>query len=98
MSAATMNLSGYETIALHGGQEIDPVTKSRAVPLYQTTSYVFDSTEHAQSLFGLKQFGNIYSRIMNPTTDVLEKRLLRSTAGLGLWPSPPARPLRRWRF
>ena len=83
MSVATMSLTGYETIALHGGQEIDPVTKSRAVPLYQTTSYVFDSTEHAQSLFGLKQFGNIYSRIMNPTTDVLEKRLAALDGGVG---------------
>ncbi|MCB1317634.1 MAG: PLP-dependent transferase, partial [Leptospiraceae bacterium] len=57
-----------ETIALHGGQEPDPVTNSRAVPLYQTTSYVFNDTDHAANLFALKEFGNIYTRIMNPTT------------------------------
>jgi O-acetylhomoserine (thiol)-lyase len=62
-----------ETIALHGGQEPDPATGSRAVPIYQTTSYVFNDTEHAANLFGLKEFGNIYTRIMNPTTDVLVK-------------------------
>jgi O-acetylhomoserine (thiol)-lyase len=64
-----------ETLALHGGQEPDPTTKSRAVPIYQTTSYVFDSPEHAAALFGLQQFGNIYTRLMNPTTDVFEKRV-----------------------
>ncbi len=64
-----------ETIALHGGQVPDPATNSRAVPIYQTASYVFDSVDHAAKLFGLKAFGNIYTRIMNPTTDVLEKRL-----------------------
>ncbi|MDD3419557.1 MAG: aminotransferase class I/II-fold pyridoxal phosphate-dependent enzyme, partial [Candidatus Gastranaerophilales bacterium] len=63
------------TIALHGGQEPDPTTNSRAVPIYQTTSYVFDDTDHAANLFGLKEFGNVYSRLMNPTTDVLEKRV-----------------------
>ena len=64
----------FETLQLHAGQEIDPTTKSRAVPIYQTTSYVFDNTEHAANLFGLKEFGNIYTRIMNPTTDVFEKK------------------------
>ncbi|RXZ77201.1 homocysteine synthase [Paenibacillaceae bacterium] len=64
-----------ETLAVHGGQEIDPTTMSRAVPIYQTTSYGFRDTEHAADLFGLKEFGNIYTRIMNPTTDVLEKRV-----------------------
>jgi O-acetylhomoserine (thiol)-lyase len=64
-----------ETLALHGGQEPDPATNSRAVPIYQTTSYVFDSPEHAAALFGLQQFGNIYTRLMNPTTDVFEKRV-----------------------
>lgn len=64
-----------ETLALHGGQEPDPATGSRAVPIYQTTSYQFKSTEHAANLFGLKEFGNIYTRLMNPTTDVLEKRI-----------------------
>ncbi len=65
----------FDTLALHGGQEPDPTTGSRAVPIYQTTSYVFDSPEHAAALFGLQQFGNIYTRLMNPTTDVLEKRM-----------------------
>ncbi|MDF2612375.1 MAG: O-acetylhomoserine aminocarboxypropyltransferase/cysteine synthase [Clostridia bacterium] len=65
----------FNTLQIHGGQDVDPVTKSRAVPIYQTTSYVFDSTEHAANLFGLKELGNIYTRIMNPTTDVLEKRI-----------------------
>ena len=63
----------FETLQLHAGQEIDPTTKSRAVPIYQTTSYGFDNAEHAASLFGLRAFGNIYTRIMNPTTDVFEK-------------------------
>src|SRR3954468_7986652 len=74
---------GFETIALHAGQDVDPVTKSRAVPIYQTTSYVFDSPEHAASLFGLKEFGNVYTRIMNPTTDVLEKRVAALEGGVG---------------
>ncbi|WP_069999630.1 O-acetylhomoserine aminocarboxypropyltransferase/cysteine synthase family protein [Cellulosilyticum sp. I15G10I2] len=65
----------FDTLQIHGGQEVDPVTKSRAVPIYQTTSYVFNDTEHAANLFGLKELGNIYTRIMNPTTDVLEKRI-----------------------
>ncbi len=72
-----------ETIALHGGQEADPTTGSRAVPIYQTTSYQFKSTEHAANLFGLKEFGNIYTRLMNPTTDVLEKRVAALDGGLG---------------
>ena len=67
-------MAHLDTIALHEGQEIDPTTGSRAVPIYQTTSYGFKDTEHAANLFGLKEFGNIYTRIMNPTTDVLEKR------------------------
>jgi len=72
-----------ETLALHGGQESDPVTGARAVPIYQTTSYQFRDTEHAANLFALKEFGNIYTRLMNPTTDVLEKRiaLLDGAAG-----------------
>jgi O-acetylhomoserine (thiol)-lyase len=72
-----------ETLALHGGQVPDPTTKSRAVPIYQTSSYVFDSVEHAANLFGLKEFGNIYTRIMNPTNDVLEKRLALMDGGTG---------------
>ena len=63
------------TIAVHGGQSTDPTTKARAVPIYQTTSYVFDSTEHAAKLFALQETGNIYTRIMNPTNDVLEQRV-----------------------
>lgn len=74
---------GIETVALHGGQEPDSATNSRAVPIYQTTSYVFDSVQHAADLFGLKAFGNIYSRIMNPTTDVLEKRLAELDGAAG---------------
>lgn len=64
-----------ETLAIHAGQQVDPTTKSRAVPIYQTTSYVFNDTEHAANLFALKEFGNIYTRIMNPTTDVFEQRI-----------------------
>jgi O-acetylhomoserine (thiol)-lyase len=74
---------GFDTIALHGGQKPDPTTKARAVPIYQTTSYVFDSAEHAANLFGLKEFGNIYTRIMNPTTDVFEQRVAALEGGVG---------------
>ena len=72
-----MSTNGHrpETIALHGGQAPDPTTNARAVPIYQTVSYVFDDTEHAADLFALKQLGNVYSRIMNPTWNVLEQRL-----------------------
>ena len=72
-----------ETIALHGGQKPDPTTNSRAVPIYQTTSYVFNDTAHAARLFGLQEFGNIYTRIMNPTTDVLEQRVAQLEGGSG---------------
>ena len=71
----------FETLQLHAGQEPDAVTGSRAVPIYQTTSYVFKNTDHAANLFGLKEFGNIYSRIMNPTTDVFEKRVAALEGG-----------------
>ncbi len=71
-----------ESLALHGGQEPDPTTGSRAVPIYQTTSYNFKSTEHAANLFGLKEFGNIYTRLMNPTTDVFEKRMAAIDGGV----------------
>lgn len=74
---------GIGTRALHAGQVPDPTTGSRAVPIYQTSSYVFDSTEHAANLFGLKEMGNIYTRLMNPTTDVLEKRLAALDGGVG---------------
>ena len=72
----------FETLQLHAGQEVDAVTKSRAVPIYQTTSYVFNDTTHAANLFGLKEFGNIYTRIMNPTTDVFEKRIAALEGGV----------------
>jgi O-acetylhomoserine (thiol)-lyase len=72
-----------ETLALHGGQEADPATGSRAVPIYQTTSYQFKNTDHAANLFGLHEFGNIYTRIMNPTTDVFEKRVALLEGGVG---------------
>ena len=81
MTEATM--TGFETLALHGGQEPDGATNARAVPIYQTTSYVFNDTDHAARLFGLKEFGNIYTRIMNPTTDVLEKRIAALEGGVG---------------
>ncbi|MCE9500357.1 MAG: PLP-dependent transferase, partial [Leptospira sp.] len=71
-----------ETIALHGGQSPDPTTTSRAVPIYQTTSYVFKDTDHAARLFGLQEFGNIYTRLMNPTTDVLENRVAALEGGV----------------
>jgi O-acetylhomoserine (thiol)-lyase len=71
----------FETLQLHAGQEPDPTTGSRAVPIYQTTSYEFDDTEHAADLFGLKEFGNIYTRIMNPTSDVFEKRIAALEGG-----------------
>jgi len=72
-----------ETLALHGGQEPDPTTGSRAVPIYQTSSYQFKDTDHAANLFALKEFGNIYTRIMNPTNDVLEKRMALLDGGVG---------------
>ena len=79
-----MAARGFETLALHAGQETpDPATGSRAVPIYQTTSYVFQNTEHAANLFALKEFGNIYTRIMNPTNDIFEKRVAALEGGTG---------------
>jgi len=72
-----------ETLALHAGQEVESTTLSRAVPIYQTTSYVFNDAQHAANLFALKEFGNIYTRLMNPTTDVLEKRIAAMEGGVG---------------
>ena len=72
----------FDTLQLHAGQQIDSATNSRAVPIYQTTSYAFKNTEHAANLFGLKEFGNIYTRIMNPTTDVFEQRLAALEGGV----------------
>lgn len=71
------------TTALHAGQVPDPATGSRVVPIYQTSSYVFRNTEHAANLFGLKELGNIYTRLMNPTTDVFEKRIAAIEGGTG---------------
>lgn len=73
----------FETLEIHGGQEPDPTTGARAVPIYQTSSYVFKDVEHAANLFSLKEPGNIYTRIMNPTTDVLEKRIAALEGGVG---------------
>ncbi|RNL52469.1 O-acetylhomoserine aminocarboxypropyltransferase/cysteine synthase family protein [Pedobacter jejuensis] len=72
----------FETLQLHAGQEIDPITGARAVPIYQTTSYVFKNAEHGANLFALKEFGNIYTRLMNPTTDVFEKRIAALEGGV----------------
>lgn len=72
----------FETLQVHAGQEVDPTTGSRAVPIYQTTSYVFNSSEHGANLFALKEFGNIYTRIMNPTSDVFEKRVAALEGGV----------------
>ena len=72
----------FETLQIHAGQEIDPTTKSRAVPIYQTTAYGFDDADHAARLFALQEFGNIYTRIMNPTNDVLEKRIAALEGGV----------------
>ncbi|HEY4600283.1 MAG TPA: O-acetylhomoserine aminocarboxypropyltransferase/cysteine synthase family protein [Cerasibacillus sp.] len=73
----------FDTLQVHAGQEVDPTTGSRAVPIYQTTSYVFNSVEHGANLFSLKEEGNIYTRIMNPTTDVFEKRIAALEGGIG---------------
>ncbi|MGC1784011.1 MAG: homocysteine synthase [Acidobacteriaceae bacterium] len=81
MSDATPNYRPA-TLSVHAGQTADPTTGSRAVPIYQTTSYVFENADHAASLFGLQQFGNIYTRLMNPTTDVLEKRVAALEGGV----------------
>ncbi len=78
-----MNKPGLSTLSLHAGQVPDPTTGARAVPIYQTTSYVFKSTEHAANLFALKEFGNIYTRLMNPTNDVFEKRVAALEGGTG---------------
>ncbi len=74
---------GFETLALHAGQVPDPTTNARAVPIYQTTSYVFNDADHAAALFGLREFGNIYTRIMNPTNDVFEQRVAALEGGVG---------------
>lgn len=78
---------GFSTLAIHAGAQPDPTTGARATPIYQTTSFVFNDTDHAAALFGLQQFGNIYTRIMNPTQAVLEERIAAlegGTAGLAV--------------
>jgi O-acetylhomoserine (thiol)-lyase len=77
-----VTFTGFETLALHGGQAPDPTTGARAVPIYATTSFQFKDTEHAARLFGLQEFGNIYTRIMNPTTDVFEQRIAALEGGV----------------
>lgn len=79
----TIGPKGFETLAVHAGQKADPATGSRAVPIYQTTSYVFRDSDHAANLFALQEAGNIYTRIMNPTTDVLEQRVAALENGVG---------------
>jgi O-acetylhomoserine/O-acetylserine sulfhydrylase-like pyridoxal-dependent enzyme len=79
-----MSKRKLDTLTLHSGQEVsDPTTGARAVPIYQTTSYVFKNTEHAANLFALREFGNIYTRIMNPTNDVFERRVAAIEGGSG---------------
>ncbi len=80
--ASVLMSQHFETLQLHAGQSPDPVTNSRAVPIYQTSSYVFNNAEHGANLFGLKEFGNIYTRLMNPTTDVFEKRVAALEGGM----------------
>ena len=81
----------FDTLSLHAGQRPDPATGSRAVPIYQTTSYVFDDTEHAAALFNLERAGHIYSRISNPTVAVLEERVSALEAASARWRPPAAR-------
>jgi len=78
----TNKIRGFETLAVHAGQQADPATGARAVPIYQTTSYMFKDTDHAARLFALQEAGNIYTRMMNPTTDVLERRVAALENGL----------------
>ena len=104
----TKNSTHPETLAVHAGQQVDPTTRARAVPIYQTTSYVFKDTTHAGDLFGLKQFGNIYTRLVNPTNDALEKRIAALEGGVAALAdaqgAPPNRNYRhrqsprRWKF
>ncbi len=83
MTAQNGQKYGFETLALHGGQEPDAATNSRAVPIYQTTAYLFNDADHASNLFNLSEMGNIYTRIMNPTSDVFEQRMAQLEGGVG---------------
>ena len=82
----------FETLQFHAGQEPAPATNARAVPIYQTTSYTFNDADHAARLFALQEFGNIYTRIMNPTTDVFEKRIAALEGGVAALATAPDRP------
>ena len=82
MNTNSSNKHRFETLQLHAGHSPDSATNARAVPIYQTTSYTFNDAEHAANLFALKEFGNIYTRIMNPTTDVFEKRIAALEGGI----------------
>jgi O-acetylhomoserine (thiol)-lyase len=86
-----------ETLAIHAGQIPDAATGARALPIYQTTSFVFDSADHAASLFNLQTFGNVYSRLSNPTVAALEERVAAWKAAVRRWPVPAAWPPKRWR-
>lgn len=79
----TQNPWHLDTLSIHGGQVVDDFSKARAVPIYQTSSYVFDNTEHARKLFALEEDGNIYTRIMNPTQNVFEERIAALEGGVG---------------
>src|SRR6266545_7393174 len=82
-SAGAEHEMGFHTRSLHAGQRPDPATGARAVPIYQTTSFVFEDSQHAAELFALQRFGNIYTRIMNPTTAVFEERVASLEGGIG---------------
>src|SRR5437762_9043126 len=77
------HIFGFDTLSVHAGQRPDPTTGARAMPIYQTTSFVFDDTQHAAHLFALQRFGNIYTRIMNPTTAAFEERVASLEGGVG---------------
>src|SRR3954462_11409120 len=77
------HIFGFDTLSVHAGQRPDPATGARAMPIYQTTSFVFDDPEHAANLFALQRFGNIYTRIMNPTTAAFEERVASLEGGVG---------------
>src|SRR6476661_2207084 len=77
------HIFGFDTLTVHAGQRPDPTTGARAMPIYQTTSFVFEDTDHAAELFALQRFGNIYSRIMNPTTAAFEERVAALEGGIG---------------
>ncbi len=88
-----MSTLKFETLQLHAGQDVDTSSRSRAVPIYQTSSFTFEDSEHGANLFALKEFGNIYTRIMNPTTDVFEKESLPWKEVPRLWPLHPGKQL-----